>query len=104
MSESEHTFTVEAAGRLFIIACSCGYRSEPVHLINTELTRQTHLAAATNESEPHEHSREERGRVVRVTCSCGHRGPWRSRTSFLVEKQLHSDDGGHLYTVRRGEA
>lgn len=56
-----------------------------------------------NETE-HEHGREESGRVIRVACSCGWRGRWRSRTAFLVDKQLHSDDGEHLSMVRRGLA
>jgi hypothetical protein len=52
----------------------------------------------------HKHTHEEVGRLVRVVCSCGWKGRWRSRSAFLVEKQLHSDDGEHLYAVRRGEA
>ena len=51
----------------------------------------------------HEHSREENYRLVRVVCSCGWTGRWRARSAFLVEKQLHSDDGEHLYAVRREE-
>lgn len=55
-------------------------------------------------SETHEHTREESGRFVRVVCSCGWTGKWRSCTAFLLERQLHSDDGVHLYAVRREEA
>jgi hypothetical protein len=55
-------------------------------------------------NETHEHSREETGRLIRVVCSCGWTGRWRSRSNYLLEKQLHSDDGEHLYAVRRGQA
>lgn len=41
---SGHEFSLDAAGRDLIVVCSCGYRSEPVHLSNTELTRQRHLS------------------------------------------------------------
>ena len=51
----------------------------------------------------HEIGREENYRLVRVVCSCGWTGRWRARSAFLVEKQLHSDDGEHLYAVRREE-
>jgi hypothetical protein len=52
----------------------------------------------------HIHSREENYRLVRVVCSCGWRGKWRARSAFLLERQLHSDDGEHLSMVRRGLA
>ena len=52
----------------------------------------------------HEHTREESGRFVRVVCTCGWAGRWRSRTAFLLGKQLHSDDGEHLFAVKRGVA
>ena len=52
----------------------------------------------------HEHGREESGRLVRLACSCGHKGKWRSRSTYLLRQQLHSDDGEHLSAVRRGIA
>lgn len=52
----------------------------------------------------HDHGREESGRYIRLACSCGHKGKWRSKTAFLLEKQLHADDGAHLYAVRNEEA
>jgi hypothetical protein len=52
----------------------------------------------------HEHTREESGRYIRVACSCGWRGKWRYRFAYLLDKQLHSDDGEHLYAARRESA
>lgn len=53
----------------------------------------------------HEFTRETSGRMVRAVCSCGEWvGTWRSARAYLVETSLHSDEGGHLYAVRRAEA
>lgn len=49
----------------------------------------------------HDHGREESGRYVRVVCTCGWTGPWRYRLAYLLDKQLRSDDGEHLFAVRR---
>jgi hypothetical protein len=49
----------------------------------------------------HDHGREETGRLIRLACTCGHKGKWRSRTAYLLSKQLHSDAGEHIHQVRR---
>ena len=49
----------------------------------------------------HTLTREENGRLVRVVCTCGHKGRWRARSAFLVEKQLRSDESGHLHAIQR---
>jgi hypothetical protein len=41
-----HEFSLRGVpgSRLLIVVCSCGVESEPVHLSNTEMARQRHLA------------------------------------------------------------
>lgn len=103
--EQQHELLPRGAdnGR-FIVACSCGWESEPIHPINVDVVGTKHLRDV-GALPAHEHTREESGRrYIRVACTCGWRGPWRDRTAHLLDKQLHSDDGQHLYAVRRGEA
>ena len=96
---TEHAFRLERAGDRDVIACPCGWRSEPMHVINTDAAYRKHITSTA-----HDHTREETRLCIRAICSCGWKGRWRSRERPQVEKQLHSDDGEHIYAVKRGEA
>lgn len=43
---TDHEFSMRGVpgSRDLIVVCSCGWESEPIHLINAELTRKAHLA------------------------------------------------------------